>query len=159
MYLMLLGFVIWSFPNGSLYWKWRRTLLDCWVSRAMDCSCWNHVDFDIPLRPDRVSPTRMNGSKFRWRHQCSIKGELGHKWKHKRWNAALDIITHNWIPTMKEDSCPTQFQKMWNAEKTSLTNTFVLVVEVALGNTHMDLRDQQPTSATIETDRSSSAVY
>ena len=60
---------------------------------------------------------------------------------------------------MKEDSCPTQFQKMWNAEKTSLTNTFVLVVEVALGNTHMDLRDQQPTSATIETDRSSSAVY
>ena len=46
-----------------------------------------------------------------------------------------------------------------DTEKTLFTNTFVLVVEVAFGNTHMDLRDQQPTSDTIETGRPSSAAY
>ena len=129
MYLKLLGFVLWSFQNGSLFWKWWRTLLDCWASLNglfMLTSCWpGHTITSI--------------SRICHKDDClqvSLTSQMLHQMGVRTQNGNTNDETR----------------------KTSLTNTFVLVVEVAFGIYTPGLENQYPTSDTIVTGRPSSAA-
>ena len=142
MYLQLLGFVIWSFPNGSLYLKLRRTLLDCWASRngimltltsytsrsrISHKDDWLQLSLTSPMLHQRGVRTQMETQ--------TMKRWFGYNYTQMNSNEERTLV-HNTISENME------INKSYR--KTSWTDTFVLVVEVAFGNIHMDWRISIP---------------